>query len=136
MSPAASFTHATLVRVRSGVASAAVSTPPVPARRFTLMLTMSASCAANDSTRRPPPPMMSGGAGLLHRARRQRVPDHLVVLTVEVERAVRAQQPLDHLDRLLEPIDADSGSVVGHAGGVVVGALPARTEAELEAARH
>ena len=34
----------------------AVSAPPVPARRLTLMLTMSASRAAMERTRRPPPP--------------------------------------------------------------------------------
>ena len=62
-SPAASFTQATFVRVRSGVASAAVSAPPVPSRRLTLMLTMSACRAAKDRTRLPPPPMISGGPG-------------------------------------------------------------------------
>ena len=41
-------------------------------------------------------------AGLLHRPRRQRVAQHLVVLAVEVERPVGAQQSLDHLHRLLE----------------------------------
>ena len=102
-SPAASFTQADLLR---GCARAwrrrAVSAPPVPSRRLTLMLTMSAWRAAKDRTRLPPPPMMSGGPGLLHRSGREGVLVHLVVLAVEAERAVGAQQPLDHLHRLLE----------------------------------
>ena len=62
-SPAASLTHATFWRVRSGVASAAVSAPPVPSRRFTLMPTTSACRAAMERTRLPPPPTISGGPG-------------------------------------------------------------------------
>ena len=56
------------------------------------------------------------------------------MLAVEAERALRAEQSLDYLDRLLKPVDADGGVVVDHPGLVVVGAHPAGSEAELEAA--
>ena len=132
-SPAASLTQATFWRVRSGVASAAVSAPPVPSRRLTLMLTMSAWRAAKERTRLPPPPMMSGGPGRCTGSGREGVPEHLVVLAVEVERPVGAQQALDDLDRLLEARHPHRGEVVGEAGLVVVGAHPAGAETQLEA---
>ena len=55
------------------------------------------------------------GPGLLHRPGRERVPEHLVVLAVEVEGPVGAQQALDDLDRLLEARHPHGGMVVGAA---------------------
>ncbi len=132
-SPAASFTQPIFVRVRSGVASAAVSAPPVPSRRLTLMLTMSAWRAAKDSTRLPAPADDERGPGLLHGTRRQGVAQHLVVLAVEVERPVGSEQALHHLHGLFEARHAHGRVVVGQPGLVVVGAHPAGTEAHFEA---
>ncbi len=74
------------------------------------------------------------GPRVLHGPRREGVPEHLVVLAVEVERAVGAQQSLDHLHRLLEARHPDGRVVVGEPGLVVVAAHPARAQAQLEAA--
>ena len=74
------------------------------------------------------------GTGPLHGAGREGVAQHLVVLAVEVERPVGAQQSLHDLDRLLEARHADGRVVVGQPGLVVVGAHPAGTEAHFEAA--
>ena len=84
-----------------------------------------ALAAAADDERRP---------GLLHRAGREGVAEHLVVLAVEVERPVGAQEALDHLDRLLEARHPHGRVVVGQPGLVVVGAHPAGAEAHFEAA--
>ena len=60
------------------------------------------------------------GPGSLHRAGRERVAQHLVVLAVEVERPVGAQQSLHHLHRLLEARHPHGRVVVGQPGLVVV----------------
>ena len=70
--------------------------------------------------------------GLLHRSRRERVAEHLVVLSVEVKRPVRMQEALDDLGGLLEAGHPQRGMVVGQTRFVVVRAHPARAEAELE----
>lgn len=58
---------------------------------------------------------------------------HAVVGTVEGEGPVGVQEALDHLHRLLEPVDPHLGRVVGDARLLVVGAHPTGTETQLEA---
>ncbi len=74
-----------------------------------------------------------GWTGLLHGPRRERVAEHLVVLAVEVEGPVRAQEALDDLDGFLEAGHPYRGVVVGQTRFVVVRTHPACAEAELEA---
>ena len=133
-SPAASLTQAIFVRVRSGVASAAVSAPPgalaqVDVDADDVRVTggegQDALAAAADDER---------WARALHGAGREGVTQHLVVLAVEVERPVGAQEALDDLDRFLEARHAHGRVVVGQPGLVVVGAHPAGAEAHFEAA--
>ena len=59
---------------------------------------------------------------------------HPVVVAVEGERPVGAQQPLDDLHGLLEPLHPHPGRVIGEAGLLVVGLHPSGAQAHLEAA--
>ena len=71
---------------------------------------------------------------LLDRPGEQRVLVHPVVVAVEGERPVGAEQPLDHLHRLLEPLHPHPGRVIGEAGLLVVGLHPSGAQAHFEAA--
>ena len=97
------------------------------------MLTMSACSRGKGEHALASAPDDERWSGPLHRSWRQGVAPDLVVLAVEVERAVGAQQPVDHRDRLLEPVHPDSRSVVGQTGVVVVGSHPAGAQAQFEA---
>jgi hypothetical protein len=72
-------------------------------------------------------------SGLLYRPGEERVPAHLVVVAVEGEGTVRAEQTLHDLHRLFEPLHPDARRVVGDARLGVVRLHPSGAEAHFEA---
>ena len=71
---------------------------------------------------------------LLDRPGEQRVLVHPVVVAVEGERPIGAEQPLDDLHGLFETIHPHPGRVIGEAGFLVVGLHPSGAQAHFEAA--
>ena len=77
---------------------------------------------------------MSGGPGCWTGRGRSECPCTAVVVAREGEGTVGAEQSLDHLHRLLEPLHPHPGRVVGDARLLVVGLHPSGAQAHFEAA--
>ena len=111
--------------------SRTAAAPTTPSRRFRLIPTMSAVCAASERIRRPPPAMKIGGMGALHGCRK---PDHLpdlIVPALERGRGPAQQSPEDR-HGLQHPLHAGGGRVVGDPALLVIGPQPAGADPDLQ----